>query len=103
MSLILDATANSRLTMHQHGDGTGMIVQSTDVSAALARNEALRRAGMTKTHDGDHYMASISLDLLNSWALRKYGVGWEIIAADDAKLDEFLAEHSKCRIYEGRI
>ncbi len=102
MSLILDATANSRLTMHQHGDGTGMIVQSTDVSAALARNEALRRAGATKTQGGDHYMASIPLDLLNSWALRKYGVGWEIIAADDKKLDEFLAEHTTCRIHQGR-
>ena len=102
MSLILDATANSRLTMHQHGDGTGMIVQSTDVSAALARNEELRRAGMTKTHDGDHYMASIPLDLLNAWGLRKYGVGWEIIAADNAKLDEFLAEHTACRIHQGR-
>ena len=103
MDFILDATANSRLTMREHGDGTGVIVQSTDVSAALARNEALRRAGMTKTHDGDHYMASIPLDLLNSWGLRKYGVGWEIIAADDKKLDEFLAEHTTCRIYEGRI
>lgn len=102
MSLILDATANSRLTMHEHGDGTGMIVQSTDVSAALARNEALRRAGATKTHDGDHYMASIPLDVLNGWGLRKYGVGWEIIAADDKKLDEFLAEQNAWRIHQGR-
>lgn len=102
MSLILDATANSRLTMTEHGDGSGLIVQSTDVSGALARNEALRRAGTTKTHDGDHYMASIPLDLINSWGLRKYGVGWELIAADDKKLDEFLAEHDKCRIHQGR-
>lgn len=102
MDFILDATANSRLTMHEHGDGTGMIVQSTDVSGALARNEALRRAGMTKTQDGDHYAASIPLDLLNEWA-QKRGTTWQIVAADDKMLDAFLAEHSKCRIYEGRI
>lgn len=100
---LLDSTANSQLTMHENGDGSGMIVQSTDVSGALARNEALRRAGMTKTHDGDHFAASIPLDLLQSWGMRKYGVGWEIISADDRKLDEFLAEHSKCRVYEGQI
>lgn len=100
---LLDSTANSTLTMHENGDGSGMIVQSTDVSGALARNEALRRAGMTKTHDGDHFAASIPLDLLQSWGMRKYGVGWEIIAADDRKIDEFLAEHSKCRVYEGAI
>ena len=103
MDFLLDATANSRLTMHEHGDGTGLIVQSTDVSAALRRNEELRRAGVTKTRDGDHYAASIPLDLLNSWGMRKYGVGWEMIAADNKKLDEFLAEHGACRIYEGRI
>lgn len=102
MSLILDATANSRLTMTEHGDGSGLIVQSTDVSGAMRRNEELRRAGMTKTRDGDHYMASIPLDLLNGWGLRKYGVGWEMISADDKKLDEFLAEHAACRIHQGR-
>lgn len=100
---ILDATANSTLTMHENGDGSGMIVQSTDVSAALARNEQLRAAGATKTHGGDHFAASIPLDLLQSWGMRKYGVGWEIIAADDKKLDEFLSEHAKCRVYEGNI
>lgn len=99
MNHILDATATSRLTMQEHGDGSGIIVQSTDVSAALKRNEELRRAGMTKTHDGDHLLASIPIDLLNSWGLRKYGVGWEIIAGDDKKLDEFIAEHSKTRIH----
>lgn len=99
MNRILDATANSRLTMHEHGDGSGLIVQSTDVSAALKRNEELRRAGVTKTRDGDHLLASIPIDLLNSWGLRKYGVGWEIIAADDKKLDEFIAEHSKVKIH----
>ncbi|MDN4061141.1 hypothetical protein QPK31_23255 [Massilia sp. YIM B02769] len=102
MHSIIEATPTSRLTMHEHGDGSGVIVQSTDVSAALARNEALRRAGMTKTAGGDHYMASIPLDLLNAWGLRKYGVGWEIIAADNAKLDEFLAENTVCRIHQGR-
>ncbi len=100
---LLDSTANSTLTMHENGDGSGMIVQSTDVSGALARNEALRRGGMTKTKDGDHFAASIPLDLLQSWGMTKYGVGWELIAADDRKLDEFLAEHSKCRVYEGKI
>ncbi len=102
MDFILDATANSRLTMREHGDGTGMIVQSTDVSGALARNEALRRAGMTKTRDGDHYAASIPIDLLNEWAMKR-GTTWEVVARDDKMLDAFLAENTKCRIYEGRI
>ncbi len=102
MSFLLDATATSRLTMHEHGDGTGMIVQSTDVSGALARNEALRRAGATKTRDGDHYAASIPIDLLNEWAMKR-GTTWEVMAGDDKMLDAFLAEHTKCRIYEGRI
>lgn len=101
--MLLDATANSRLTMTEHGDGSATIVQSTDVSGALRRNAQLRAAGMTKTHDGDHFAASIPLDLLNSWGQRKYGVGWEIIAADNKKLDEFLSEHAMCRIHEGRM
>ena len=101
--MLLDATANSTLSMHHNADGSGVIVQSTDVSAALARNEALRSAGRTKTQMGDHFAASIPIDLLQSWAMRKYGVSWEIIAADDKKMDEFLAEHSKCRVYEGAI
>lgn len=100
---VLESTANSVLTMQEHGDGSGIIVQSTDVSAALARNEQLRRAGTTKTQMGDHYAASIPIDLLQSWGMRKYGVGWEIIAADDRKLDEFLSENAKCRVYEGNI
>lgn len=103
MHTILEATANSRLTMHEHGDGGGIIVQSTDVSGALARNERMRSAGLTKTKDGDHYAASIPLDLLNSWGMEKYGVGWDVISRDDAKLNEFLAECTACRIYEGRI
>jgi hypothetical protein len=102
MDFILDATANSRLTMHEHGDGSGVIVQSTDVSGALARNEALRRAGMTKTQDGDHYAASIPIDLLNEWAMKR-GTTWEVVAREDKLLDQFLAENTKCRIYEGRI
>lgn len=102
MDFILDATANSRLTMREHGDGTGMIVQSTDVSAAMRRNEELRRAGATKTRDGDHYAASVPIDLLNEWAMKR-GTTWEIVAADDKLLDQFLAEHTACRIYEGRI
>ena len=100
---VLDSTANSRLNMTEHGDGSGVICKSTDVSAALRRNEELRRHGMTKTGDGDHFAASIPLDLLNAWGMKKYGVGWEIISADDKKLDEFLAEHAACRVYEGRI
>lgn len=102
MNHILDATATGRLSMHENGDGSGLIVQSTDVTAALARNEELRRAGMTKTQDGDHFAASIPLDLLNAWAMKR-GITWEVVAADDKLLDAFLAEHSKCRIYEGRI
>jgi hypothetical protein len=101
--MLLESTANSRLTMTEHGDGTTTILQSTDVSSALRRNEQMRRHGLTKTGDGDHIAASIPLDLLQSWGLRKYGVGWEIIAADDKKLDEFLAEHTACRIHEGRM
>lgn len=101
--MLLDATANSRLTMTEHGDGSTTICQSTDVSGALRRNALMRQHGMTKTNDGDHFAASIPLDLLQSWGLRKYGVGWEIIAADDKKLDEFLAEHTACRIHEGRM
>lgn len=100
---IIESTANSTLSMQEYGDGSGVIVQSTDVTAALARNEELRRSGMTKTKDGDHFAASIPLDLLQSWGMRKYGCGWEIIAADDKKLDEFLSEHAKCRVYEGNI
>lgn len=100
---ILDATANSTLSMTEYGDGSGVIVQSTDVSGAFKRNEQLRRHGMTKTRDGDHFAASIPIDLLNSWGMKKYGVGWEIISADDKKLDEFLSEHAACRVYEGRI
>lgn len=101
--MLLDATANSRLTMTEHGDGSATIVQSTDVSAALTRNARLRSAGLTKTRDGDHYAASIPLDLLNSWGMEKYGVGWEVISRDDAKLDQFLAECTACRIHEGRM
>jgi len=102
MDFILDATANSRLTMHEHGDGSGMIVQSTDVSGAMRRNEELRRAGATKTQGGDHYAASIPIDLLNEWAMKR-GTTWEVVAREDKMLDQFLAEHSACRIYEGRI
>lgn len=100
--MLLDATANSKLTMQEHGDGSGVIVQSTDVSAALARNEALRLSGNTKTKDGDHFAASIPLDLLQAWALKR-GTSWEIVAADDRMLDRFLSEHAKCRVYEGNI
>jgi len=102
MEHILDATGNSRLTLQEHGDGSGVIVQSTDVSDALRRNEQLRRDGVTKTKDGDHYAASIPLDLLNEWAMKR-GITWEIVAADDKLLNLFLAEHTKCRIYEGNI
>lgn len=100
---ILDATENSRLAMIEHSDGSGVICQSTDVSGVLRRNEQLRRHGMTKTGMGDHFAASIPLDLLQAWGMKKYGVGWEIISADDRKLDEFLSEHAACRVYEGRI
>ena len=90
------------MRFHDHGDEF-TISTSTDVSAALRRNEILRSAGMTKTNDGDHFAASIPIDLLQAWGMKKYGVGWEMISADDKKLDEFLSEHSKCRVYEGQI
>lgn len=102
MSFLLDATANSRLTMHEHGDGTGVIVQSTDVSGAMRRNEQLRQAGATKTRGGDHFAASVPIDLLNSWAMER-GTTWEVALADDKMLDRFLSEHGACRIYQGRI
>lgn len=100
---IIEATANSRLTMQTHGDGSGIIVQSTDVSGAMRRNEEMRRAGLNKTEQGDHYAASIPLALLQSWGMEKYGVGWEVISNDDKKLDEFLADCTQCRIHEGRM
>lgn len=100
--MLLDATANSRLTMHEHGSDT-TIIQSTDVSGAMARNAMLRSASATKTEGGDHHVASIPLDLLNAWGMRKYGVSWEVIAKDNGKLAEFLAEHQFCRIHEGRM
>lgn len=99
--MLIDATATSRLTMHEH-DGSTTICQSTDVSAALARNEQLRRAGMTKTEGGDHFAASIPIDLLQAWAVKR-GTSWEVVAGDDKMLDRFLSEHSKCRVYEGAI
>lgn len=102
MKHILDATSNSQLTMQVENDGSGVIVQSTDVSAALRRNEQLRQAGATKTRDGDHFAASIPIDLLNEWAVKR-GTTWEVVARENKMLDQFLAEHSKCRIYEGRI
>lgn len=100
---IIEATANSRLTMQTYGDGSGIIVQSTDVSGAMRRNEQMRRAGLNKTAQGDHYAASIPLALLQSWGMEKYGVGWEVISNDDKKLDEFLADCTACRIHEGRM
>lgn len=95
--MLLDATGSSRLTMHQHGEET-TIIESTDVSAALARNAALRSAGVTKTKDGDNFHASIPIPILNSWGMRKYGVTWDVIARDNKKLDEFIAENSDVRI-----
>ncbi len=95
--MLLDATGNSRLTMHEHGADT-TIIESTDVSGALARNAALRSAGVVKTKMGDNYHASIPISLLNSWGLRKYGVTWDVIAKDNKKLDEFIAEHDTVRI-----
>jgi len=102
MKHIVEASPTSELSIDTDADGSGVILQSTDVSAALRRNERLRNAGATKTKDGDHYAASIPIDLLNEWAMKR-GVTWEIVAADNKMLDQFLAEHSKCRIYEGRI
>ena len=95
--MLLDATGHSTLHMHEHGDET-TIVESTDISGALARNAALRSAGVTKTKDGDNYHASIPIPLLNSWGLRKYGVTWDVIAKDNKKLDEFIAECDNVRI-----
>jgi hypothetical protein len=65
-------------------------------------NRPTCRRPWTKTKDGDHFAASIPIDLLNSWAVAR-GATWEIVAADDKLLDLFLSEHSKCRIYEGNI
>jgi hypothetical protein len=101
MSQILDVTADSVSRFHEHGDEF-TISQSTDVSAALRRNEQLRSAGMTKTGDGDHFAASIPIDLLQAWAVER-GTSWEVVANDNKMLDRFLAEHTKCRVYEGRI
>jgi len=102
MKHIVEASQTSELSIDTDADGSGVILQSTDVSAALRRNERLRSAGATKTKGGDHYAASIPIDLLNAWAMKR-GTTWEIVAADNKMLDQFLAEHSKCRIYEGRI
>jgi hypothetical protein len=102
MKHIVEASPTSELSIDTDADGSGVILQSTDVSAALRRNERLRSAGATKTKGGDHYAASIPIDLLNEWAMKR-GITWEIVAADNKMLDQFLAEHSKCRIYEGRI
>jgi hypothetical protein len=102
MKHIVEASQTSELSIDTDADGSGVILQSTDVSAALRRNERLRSAGATKTKGGDHYAASIPIDLLNEWAMKR-GITWEIVAADNKMLDQFLAEHSKCRIYEGRI
>jgi hypothetical protein len=102
MKHIVEASQTSELSIDTDADGSGVILQSTDVSAALRRNERLRSAGATKTKDGDHFAASIPIDLLNAWAMKR-GTTWEIVAADNKMLDQFLAEHSKCRIYEGRI
>ena len=100
--MLLETTATGKLTMEQNADGSGVIMQSTDVSAALARNEALRNAGRTKTNDGDHFAASIPIDLLNAWAMER-GTTWDVVASDNKMLDRFLSEHSKCRIHEGRM
>lgn len=102
MKHIVDADQHSQLSIDTDADGGGVILQSTDVSAALRRNEQLRSAGATKTHGGDHFAASIPIDLLNAWAVER-GTTWEVVANDNKMLDRFLAEHSKCRIYEGRI
>lgn len=102
MKHIVEASQTSELSIDTDADGSGVILQSTDVSAALRRNERLRSAGATKTKGGDHYAASIPIDLLNEWAMKR-GITWEIVAADNKMLDRFLSEHSKCRIYEGLI
>lgn len=102
MSQIIAADGISTLSLKQEGDQT-ILHKTTDVSAVFKRNERLRQAGATKTRDGDHFGASIPLALLNEWALKKGLPNWNAVAQDDRLLDQFLAEHSKCRIYEGRI
>lgn len=96
--MLLDATGNSTLHMHEHGDGSTTIVESTDVTAALEYNAALRSAGVTKTKDGDNFYVKTPISVLNSWSLHKYGVTWDVIANDDKKFDEFVSEHSAVQI-----
>lgn len=104
MRQILSAESHRKLELITEGDQT-IISESTDVSAALRRNEQLRNAGTTKTGMGDHYAASIPLALLNEWAHKKGLPGWQAVAQDDRLLDQFLndPDYKKCRIYEGRV
>ena len=101
MKRIIDQSQTGVMTYHEHGDEI-TIAQSTDVSAALRHNERLRSAGATKTIDGDHFMASIPIDLLQSWAVKR-GTSWDVVANDDKMLDRFLSEHGKCKIHQGRM
>lgn len=104
MRHILSAEPHRKLEMITEGDQT-IISESTDVSAALHRNEQLRNAGSTKTQMGDHYAASIPLALLQEWAHKKGLPNWHAVASDDRLLDRFLndPDYKQCRVYEGRV
>lgn len=104
MRHIITADSASKLEMITEGDQT-IISESTDVSAALRRNEQLRNQGATKTGMGDHYAASIPIALLQEWAQKKGLESWHMVASDDRLLDQFLndPDYKKCRVYEGRV
>lgn len=104
MRAIITADSTRKLEMIEEGDQT-IISESTDVSAAMRRNEQLRQAGATKTKMGDHFAASIPLSLLQEWAHKKGLPSWHAVAQDDKLLDQFLndPDYKQCRVYEGRV
>lgn len=101
-TLLIEPT--KKMELITEGDQT-IISESTDLTAAMRRNEQLRQAGATKTKMGDHFAASIPIALLQEWALKKGLPGWHAVAEDDRLLDQFLndPDYKKCRVYEGRV
>lgn len=104
MRRTLFAKPAKKMEMITEGDQT-IISESTDVSAALRRNEQLRQAGATKTKMGDHFAASIPITLLQEYALKKGLPSWHAVAQDDRLLDQFLndPDYKQCRVYEGKV